>query len=57
MGKLSKNPEVIQKMIIEHTRINISIRKKLKVMIQKLPVAEPLERIILDFVGMPKFTF
>jgi hypothetical protein len=55
--KMSKNPELIQKMIIDHTRINISIRKKLKVMIQKLPVPEPLEKIILNFVGMSKFTF
>ena len=49
--------EMIQKRIIVHTRINISIRKKMKVMINKLPVPESLEKIILDFVGMPKFTF
>jgi hypothetical protein len=57
MKKYTKNPEFIQKMIIDHTRINISIRKKLKVMIKKLPVPEPIEKIILDFIGMSKFTF
>ena len=57
MKKSNKNPELVQKMIIRHTRINISIRKKMKVMIHKLPVPESLEKIILDFVGMPKFTF
>jgi hypothetical protein len=57
MKKFNKNPELVQKMIIRHTRINISIRKKMKVMIQKLPVPEPLEKIILNFVGMSKFTF
>jgi hypothetical protein len=57
MKKSNKNPELIQKMIIDHTRINISVRKKLKVMIKKLPVPDPLEKIILDFVGMQKFTF
>jgi hypothetical protein len=57
MKKSNKKQDVIQKMIIHHTRINISIRKKLKVMIKKLPVPEPIEKIILDFVGMSKFTF
>jgi hypothetical protein len=57
MRKLNKKSKIVQKMIIHHTRVNISIRKKLKVMIKKLPVPEPIERIILDFVGMPKFTF
>ena len=56
MKKSNKNPELVQKMIIRHTRINISIRKKMKVTIQKLPVPEPLEKIILNFVGMSKFT-
>ena len=56
MEKSNKKTEEVQKLIIVHTRTNISIRKKLKVMIRKLPVPEPLEKIILDFVGMPKFT-
>ena len=46
-----------QKAIVKHTRINMSVRKKLKVMISKLPVPDPLEKIILDFVGLRKFTF
>ena len=46
-----------QKAIIKHTKINMSIRKKLKVMINKLPVPESIENIILNFVGLSKFTF
>jgi len=43
--------------IVKHTKINMAVRKKLKVMISKLPIPEPLEKIILDFVGMKQFTF
>jgi len=56
MGRFNKNQEIVKRIIV-HTRINISIRKKMKVMIKKLPVPEPIEKIILDFVGMSKFTF
>ena len=55
MEKYNRNPEVVKKLIIEHTQLNISIRKKMKVMINKLPVPEPIEKVILDYVGMPKF--
>jgi hypothetical protein len=46
-----------QKAIVKHTKINMAVRKKLKVMISKLPVPDPIEKIILDFVGMKQFTF
>jgi hypothetical protein len=46
-----------QKAIIKHTKINMSIRKKLKVMISKLPVPDPIETIILNSVGLRQFTF
>ena len=57
MKKSRENPDVLKKLIIQHTTINIQIRKKLKVMISKMPVPEPIEKIILDFVGMPKFAY
>ena len=47
----------MQKAIVKHTRINMAVRKKLKVMISKFSVPDPLEKIILDFVGLKKFTF
>ena len=56
MKKSNKSPEVVQQLIIQHTKLNISIRKKLKVMIRRLPVPDPIEKIILDFIGMPAFT-
>ena len=46
-----------QKAIVKHTKINMAVRKKLKVMIHKLPVPDPIETIILNFVGVKKFTF
>jgi hypothetical protein len=46
-----------QKAIVRHTKINMAVRKKLKVMISKLPVPDPIEKIILNFVGMKQFTF
>jgi translation initiation factor 2 beta subunit (eIF-2beta)/eIF-5 len=55
MEKYNRNPEVVKKLIIEHTQMNMSIRKKMKVMINKLPVPEPIEKVILDYVGMSKF--
>ena len=56
MKKSNKSPEVVQQLIIQHTKLNISIRKKLKVMIRRLPVPDPIEKTILDFIGMPAFT-
>jgi len=55
MKRSNEKTEIIQKRIIEHTRLNISIRKKMKVMIHKLPVPESIEKVILDYVGMSKF--
>ena len=43
-------------LIIQHTKINMQIRKKLKVMIHKLPVPEPIENIILNYIGLKRFT-
>ena len=43
--------------IVRHTKVNIEIRKKMKVMISKLPVPDLVERKILDFVGSKQFKF
>jgi len=43
-------------LIIQHTKISMQIRKKLKVMIHKLPVPEPIENIILNYIGLKRFT-
>jgi hypothetical protein len=55
--KMSLKYEEQQKAIIKHTKMNMAIRKKLKVMIHKLPVPDPIETIILNFVGVKKFNF
>jgi hypothetical protein len=55
--KMSFKYEEQQKAIIKHTKMNMAIRKKLKVMIHKLPVPDPIETIILNFVGVKKFNF
>lgn len=53
---LSKEDK-LRPLIVKHTRLNMSIRKKLKVMIQKMPVPDLVERKILDFVGLKQFRF
>jgi hypothetical protein len=56
MDKREEKLVLQKKLIIQHTKMNIEIRKKLKVMIHKLPVPEPIENVILNFVGVKKFT-
>ena len=56
MDKREEKLVLQRKLIIQHTKMNIQIRKKLKVMISKMPVPEPIENVILNFVGVKKFT-
>jgi hypothetical protein len=57
MTKMVKNNPDLMRAIVRHTKINMEIRKKLKVMLHKLPVPDLVERTILDFIGMKKFIF
>ena len=57
MRQLTKDDIKIQRAIIKHTKLNISIRKKLKAVIKQLPVPDLVERVILDFVGLKKFQY
>jgi hypothetical protein len=47
----------LKQAIIHHTQLGISIRKKLKVMIHKLPVPDLVERNILNFIGAQKYKY
>ena len=47
----------LKQAIIRHTQMAICIRKKLKVMIQKLPVPDLVERNILNFIGVKKYKY
>jgi len=57
MTKMVKNNPSLMRAIVHHTKINMEIRKKLKVMLHKLPVPDLVERNILDFIGMKQFKF
>jgi len=57
MRKLSKDDAKLTQAIVHHTKVNMRIRKKLKVMIHCLPVPDLVERQILDFIGVKKFKF
>ena len=47
----------LKQAIIHHTQLGISIRKKLKVMIHKLPVPDLVERNILNFIGVKRYKY
>ncbi len=47
----------LKQAIIHHTELAISIRKKLKVMIHKLPVPDLVERNILNFIGVKRYKY
>jgi len=47
----------LKQAVIRHTQLGISIRKKLKVMIHKLPVPDLVERNILNFIGVKRYKY
>ena len=57
MKYLIKHDDKVKHCIVKHTRVNMSIRKKLKVMINKLPVPDLVERNILNFIGLKVFRY
>jgi hypothetical protein len=57
MRKIVKCDAKMMQAIVHHTKVNMKIRKKLKVMIHKLPVPDVIERQILDFIGVQQFKF
>jgi len=57
MTQMVKDDTKLLQAIVHHTKVNVEIRKKLKVMISKLPVPDLVERQILDFVGLKQFKF
>ena len=62
LGLATMDPRVmkeatLKQAIIHHTQLGISIRKKLKVMIHKLPVPDLVERNILNFIGVKRYKY
>ena len=55
--KQTKSDEQMKQDIIRHTQLNVIIRKKLKVMIQQLPVPDLVERNILNFIGLKSYEY
>ena len=51
------NEVAMRTTILNHTKMCQRIRSKLKKMLMQLPLPEPIERYILNYIGTPKFKF